>query len=70
MIKIKDMRKIKKIWLGILTILAVIGTYIGINQLTDRDSDSYTPPPRKPPVRTQGGATRKDIQNPPQDKVQ
>jgi len=64
------MRKIKKIWLGILTILAVIGTYIGINQLTDRDSDSYTPPSRKPPQRTQGGATRKDIQNLPQDKVQ
>ncbi len=52
------MRRIKKVITTILSILAVIGTYIGFNQFTNRDGDSYTPPSRKPPVRTQGGATR------------
>ena len=49
---------IKKIWGFVLATLAILATYIGVNQFTNRDGESYTPEPRKPPTRTQGGASR------------
>lgn len=49
---------IKKIWGIVLATLAILATYIGVNQFTNRNGDSYTPTPRKPPTRTQGGASR------------
>lgn len=52
------MRKIKKVWLGILSVLAVLSTYIGLNQFTDRNGDSFTPTPRKPPTKTRTGGSR------------
>ena len=49
---------IKKIWGIVLATLAMLATYIGVNQFTNRNGDSYTPTPRKPPQKTQGGASR------------
>ena len=48
----------KKLWGSILTLLAILATYIGVNQFTNRRGDSYTPEKRKPPEKTQGGASR------------
>jgi hypothetical protein len=48
----------KKLWGSILTLLAILATYIGLNQFTNRSGDSYTPSKRKPPEKTQGGASR------------
>ena len=65
------MIKIKKVLATILSVLAILGTYIGFNQLTNRNGDTYTPPKRKPPTRTQGGSSRKEISTPPDNnKVQ
>lgn len=49
---------IKKLWGFVLATLAILATYIGVNQFTNRSGDSYNPPKRKPPEKTQGGASR------------
>lgn len=55
----------KKIWSYILATLAIIGTYIGVNQFTNRSGDSksiekeeFTPPKRPKPKTTQPGGSR------------